>query len=95
MLVAAFNGKADIISEAHAVYKSEGKSQEIIDTDGPGGKFFLKEIGNSGDHDGHWNQKFHPFAVKTDYIIHTQCQRKGVADSESGNQYQYLFPVLQ
>jgi hypothetical protein len=95
MLVAAFNGKTDIISEAHTVYKSEGKGQEIIDTDGPGGKFFLKEIGNSCDHDGHRNQELHPFAVKTDYIIHTQCQRKGVTDGESGHQYQHLFPVLQ
>ena len=95
MLVTAFNGKADIIGEAHTVNKSEGKGQEIIDTDGSGGKFFLKEIGKRRYHNGHRNQEFHPFAVKTDYIIHTQCQCKRVANSESGNQYQHLFPVLQ
>lgn len=95
MLVAPFNGKADIISEAHTVNKSEGKSQEIIDPDGPGGKFFLKEIRKRRYHNRHRNQEFHPFAVKTDYIIHTQSQGKGVANGESRHQYQHLFPVLQ
>ena len=54
------------------MYKSKEQRQKIIDTNGFGGKFFLKQVGNGCENDGARNQKLHPFAADRYNLFYTK-----------------------